>query len=415
MKASLTYIMTLGCIVTSFCFTTNAQSVRSPLTLKNDKITEQLKNFEDLRAQGFTKVEIYQDLGNAYFLSKNYETALFWYERLMEISDDGRLTSSYQRRYDYALSKIGKSSDTVAEEDENWTELVRSDYQMTSTSSDRTKYSYRDTFKPLNFNTNSEAVTLSRPDLYIEGNDSGALKNEFSYETPAVLTEDGKTAYFSKAVYVRPLTGIFSKKSLVHRVYKANRINGEWKTIQELPLCPNDYSALHPSVSKDGKQLFFASNMPGSFGKYDIYVSDLKSDGRVGIAKNLGSKVNTDENDVFPKMIEEGTLVFASEGHKGYGGLDVYMVEVNRRSVGLAVNLGSPINSVKDDFAIHLSDKACLGYVVSDRAGKVGTAQRVAFTYTGTQKSKIDKDYQLLEALNHSQQTNYSSSVFEDE
>ncbi len=393
----------------------NAQSTHSPLTIRNDKISEQLKNFEDLKAQGFTKEEIYQDLGNAYFLSKNYETALFWYDRLMEISDNGRLESSYQRRYDYAVSKIGQNKAMVEDEDENWTELVRSDYQMTSTTSDKTKYSYRDTFKPLNLESKSEVVTLSTPDHYNTGNDKVQLSSEFSYETPIVLTADGKTAYFSKAVYVKPLTGIFSKKSLVHRVYKADRINGKWKTIQELPLCPNDYSALHPAISKDGKQLFFASNMPGSFGAYDIYVSELKGNGNMGVAKNLGSKVNTPKNDVFPKMVEDGTLVFASEGHKGYGGLDVYMVDVDQRNVGLAINLGSPINSAKDDFSIHLSNKAGLGYVVSDRDGALGATQRVAFTYSGIKKAKIDKDYQLLEALNNSQQTNYSSSVFEDE
>jgi len=152
----------------------NAQSTHSPLTLKNDKISEQLKNFEDLKAQGFTKEEIYQDLGNAYFLSKNYETALFWYDRLLEISDNGRLESSYQRRYDYAVSKIGQNKAMVEDEDENWTELVRSDYQMTSTTSDKTKYSYRDTFKPLNFNSKSEVVTLSTPDRYNKGNDKYA-------------------------------------------------------------------------------------------------------------------------------------------------------------------------------------------------------------------------------------------------
>jgi len=415
MKNTFTYSIALGCIVTSFCCSLNAQTTFGSSSLENEKISEQLKNFENLKSLGYTKEEIYQDLGNAYFLSNNYETALFWYDRLMEISDDGRLESSYQRRYEYAVSKIGKAKNIDQEDDENWTELVRSDYQMTSNATDKTKYSYRDTFKPLNFQSSSETVALSKPKPYIKGNDGKMQENEFSYETPVVLTKDGKTAYFSKAIYVKPLTGIFSKKKLVHRVYKANRINGEWKTIKELPLCPNDYSALHPAISKDGKQLFFASNMPGSFGKYDIYVSDLKGNGSIGIAKNLGSKVNTIKNDVYPKMVEDGTLVFASEGHKGYGGLDVFMVEVNHKKVGLAINLGNPINSSKDDFSIHLSDKAGLGYVVSDRAGQGDTTQRVAFTYTGMKKAKMDKDYQLLEALNGSQQTNYSSSIFEDE
>ena len=414
MKTSLTYSMAVLCIATSFCIL-NAQSINSPLSLKNDKVSEQLKNFEDLKAQGYSKEEIFQDLGNAYFLSKNYEIALFWYKRLMEISSDGKLESSYQRRYDYAAAKIGKNKDATVDEDENWTELVKSDYQMTSTSSDKTKYSYRDTFKPLNFRSNSEVVIASKPEPYIDSNDKIKSKNEFNYETPVVLTQDGKTAYFSKAVYIKPLTGIFSKKTLVHRVYKADKINGEWKSIQELPLCPNDYSALHPTISKDGRQLFFASNMPGSFGKYDIYVSELRGNGSIGVAKNLGTKVNTTKNDVFPKMVEDGTLVFASEGHKGYGGLDVFMVEVNSRSVGLAINLGSSINSRQDEFSIHLSDKEGLGYVVSDKSGKAGTTQRVAFTYATGKKSKIDRDYQPLEALNNSQETNYSSSVFEDE
>ena len=409
--------VSVGCFTVLCCMALNAQrtAYASIDNHKMDANVMRMENFKELKSMGYSEKEVYQDLGNAHFLSKNYEQALFWYDRLIDLSEDGLLESSYQKRYDHAVSKLGSINSTEEEVDENWTELVRADYQMTQVSPKKGSLSYRDRFKPLNLTWENEELAIrekiTHPNLHKE---SKIGKGKLDYESPISVTKDGQTAYYSKTVFVKPTTGIFSKKEPVHKVYRADKVQGKWKTVRELTLCPKEFSAVHPAVSPDGKRLFFASDMPGTFGEFDIYVATISSNGGIGIAKNLGENVNTERNDMYPKVIEGNTLVFASEGHKGYGGLDVYSVQVSQRSVGLAINMGSSINSTEDDFALQLAPQKGMAYVVSNRGGKSKSAQKIAYTYVG--KEHIPEgDFRLLEAMNSSEQVKYSSSIFEDE
>lgn len=416
MRNTLAYKMVIGYSLLIGSYTLNAQNTMASShgILQTNETEKRQQNYDDLKSLGYTEKEIYQDLGNAHFLSHNYETALFWYQKLMEISEDGQLDPSYQKRYNYVLSKLGQET-KKDEADENWTELVKSDYHMTDASLKVNKRQLRRKyFKPLYINSDYSTASVGNDRPFVVKENEVRVRKELNYESPVVLTKDGKTAYFSKEVWVKPTTGIFSKKQKVHRIYRADKINGEWKSIKELALCPNDYSALHPAISKDGTRLFFASNMPGTFGEYDIYVTSIKSNGMVGMAKNLGTKVNTPKNEMYPKVMEGNTLVFASEGHQGYGGLDVYMVEVEKRNVGLAMNMGSSINSSSDDFSIQFTNDQ-MGYVMSNRGGNGKSMERIAFSFPQQGNTKNARDYQLMEALNTESRTQYSSSVFEDE
>src|SRR5690606_37446037 len=100
------------------------------------------------------------------------------------------------------------------------------------------------------------------------------------------------------------------------------------------------YSVEHPSLSADGRQLYFASDMPGSLGSFDIYVVDINEDGSFGTPRNLGVGVNTPYREQFPFISEENVLYFSSDGHQGYGNLDIYSSEGNFSEVK---NLGTSI------------------------------------------------------------------------
>ena len=404
----------MGCLTVLCCMGLNAQQTAFASLEKHkmDATVKRMENFKDMKSMGYTEKEIYQDLGNAHFLSENYEHALFWYDRLIDSSDDGVLEPSYQKRYDHAVSKLGKTSSTEEETDENWTELVRADYHMTQASPKKSSVSFRDRFKPLNLAPEREKLAAKEHMSY---KDAVIDKNKLDYETLVSLTKDGNTAYYSKTVYVKPSTGIFSKKEPVHKIYRADKVQGEWKSIRELALCPNEFSAVHPAVSPDGKRLFFASNMPGTFGDFDIYVASLGSNGSIGVAKNLGEKVNTVRNDMYPKVMEGNTLVFASEGHQGYGGLDMYSVQVASSSVGLAINMGSSINSSQDDFALQLAPQKGMAYVVSNRGSKTKSAHKIEYTFVREKRNSNETDFRLLEAMNTAEQAKYSTSIFEDE
>ena len=418
MRNMLHQKVSLGCFALLCCVGLNAQGTAfaSIDRHKMDATVKRMENFKDMKSMGYTEKEIYQDLGNAHFLSKNYENALFWYDRLVDLSEDGLLDSSYQKRYDYAVSKLGKTETSAEETDENWTELVRADYHMTEASPQKSSVSFRDKFRPLQLNLEMEEVASRQPPVTNGISDKRVgHKNKLQYETPISLTRDGRTAYFSKTVFVKPATGIFSKKEPVHKVFRADKVQGEWKSIRELALCPKEFSAVHPAISPDGKRLFFASNMPGTFGEFDIYVASISSTGGIGSAKNLGEKVNTNQNDLYPKLMEDNTLVFASEGHKGYGGLDVYSVAISQKSVGLAINMGSTINGVEDEFTLQLEPNNGMAYVVSNRDSKTKSTRKIAYTFIGEKSNSRETDFQLLEALNSTRQTKYSTSVFEDE
>jgi len=418
MKYTTSYKVAFICaFITLFSSSLSAQNLKdfSLGTSKTSEISKREKNYIELISLGYSEKEIFQDLGNANFLSKNYETALFWYKELMKTTKKGVLSRKYQERYEYALEKTNVTlASNSSVDDKNWLSSIETEYEIKKKASN-SKYSKRHKEWDLRLNTKSQSlghkVQYGKLDVEIENFDHQNL-----YKTPITVTADGNTAYYSKAVLVKPTTGLFSKKRLIHKIYKADKVNGEWRKIKEVALCPKNYNILHPSISSDGKRLFFASDMPGSYGKYDIYVATVHSNGTLGTAKNLGKKVNTKANDMYPRIMGGNTLVFASEGRKGYGGLDVYMTEIGRKKVGLAVNLGETINSREDDFSIFLMNGESKGYVMSNRGKDKSSVQKIAFSYADSKRNKSDekRDYNILQAINTDLKVDYTSSIFED-
>ncbi|WP_222984334.1 hypothetical protein [Flagellimonas meishanensis] len=261
---------------------------------------------------------------------------------------------------------------------------------------------------PMKFENNEEIVQNQY--------NGGSFSTLEGYVPSMSVTQDGNTAYFSSSDQQKPLYGLFSKKEVVHEIYRAERINGKWTNITKLEVCPKYASAKHPTISDDGKRLFFASNMKGSYGKYDIYVADIKPDGSLGVSKNLGPKVNTKEDELYPNLYNGTLLFFASEGRDGYGGLDLYATQVAHNSLTPSVNLGSHINSSRDDYAIQLDIEQGLSYVVSNR-GENHTIEQVTIAYRSkpvedTMVAYNDED--LDKALRTETTYEYTSTSFED-
>ena len=245
----------------------------------------------------------------------------------------------------------------------------------------------------------------------------GGVSAEEGYVPSMSITKDGQTAYFSKATYQKPLYGVFSKKELIHEIYRAELVNGEWTNITKMAVCPEHYSAKHPTVSEDGKRLFFASNMKGSYGKYDIYVADIKSDGSLGVSKNLGPKVNTKEDELYPNIYNGTLLFFASEGRDGFCGLDLYATQVVQNTLTPSVNLGSHINSNSDEYAIQLSPEKKMGFVVSNR-GFNNTISQYTVAYGRSNKQAdyndvAESDKGLQTVINAG--SNYVATSYEDQ
>jgi peptidoglycan-associated lipoprotein len=145
-------------------------------------------------------------------------------------------------------------------------------------------------------------------------------------------------------------------------------VKNKWTNIQPLPFCSDTFSCEHPALSMDGKKLYFSSDMPGTLGSFDIYVVDINEDGTFGTPQNLGATINTSHREQFPFITSDGlVLYFASDGHQGIGGLDVFMSKLYQGQFSKPLNLGKSINSSLDDFAFTLDKKNNNGYFSSNR------------------------------------------------
>jgi outer membrane protein OmpA-like peptidoglycan-associated protein/tetratricopeptide (TPR) repeat protein len=199
---------------------------------------------------------------------------------------------------------------------------------------------------------------------------SGEL-NTPMHEANAVFTKDGKTVYFTRNNYKKGKRAKNSTKISNLQIFKAEFIDGKWTNVISLPFNSDDYSIEHPALSHDEKTLYFASDMPGTLGSFDIFsVSINRVD--YGTPKNLGSKINTPKKEQFPFVSKDNKLYFSSNGHTGYGSLDVFVSEIENNSFSKPLNIGLPVNSGFDDFSFTIDSESKDGYFSSNRRGGKG-------------------------------------------
>jgi len=194
------------------------------------------------------------------------------------------------------------------------------------------------------------------------------------HEGPAIVSADGKELFFTRTNYIksklRKSTDKIAKLKIMHADWDDNK--QKWVHIKELSLDNNNYSIGHPALSKDGKRLYFISDMPGGLGETDLYVSYRDINNNWGPAINLGAGVNTKGRELFPFISDDGTLYFSSDSRAGLGGLDIYAATFANGEWGNVQNLGAPINTSSDDFGYIVDASNTNGYLVSNRAGGLG-------------------------------------------
>ena len=197
------------------------------------------------------------------------------------------------------------------------------------------------------------------------------------HEDVVSFTPDGQTMYFSRESF---FDKDYQKDSITNNrysqlyLYKATKTaSGAWGNVEGLSINSPNYSVKNPSVSADGKMLYFASNMAGGYGNFDIYRANINPDGNLGSPENLGQKINTESQEMFPYISNNNTLYFSSNGHLGLGGMDVFYTKLVDGRIGPVRNVGVPINSNADDFAFSINEDTEDGFVSSNRAGGQGS------------------------------------------
>lgn len=398
------------------------------ITAQQSKIAKGNKdytNFEFVNAQeiyqkvadkGYESADLYKRLGDSYYLNASYEKAELWYGKLIEKYADNVDAETYFR-YAIALKGIKdyKRSDEIMA---RFTEVKESDkraqifknhpdyleeiesykdlYNVTETTINSVYSDFGAAFyeDKLIFSSAKDTGSFVKRvhawngqpflDLYevpveLVYNQEATLKNTKKFdrginspyhESTPIFTKDGNTVYFTRnnfndGIYRDDLEGVNNLK-----IYKAVKNDkNKWTGIEELPFSSDDYSIAHPALSPDEKRLYFSSDMPGTFGEADLWYVTIKDDGTYSAPVNLGNQINTEGRESYPFICDENDLYFASNGHVGLGGLDIFQTTVgDNGEVSEIINLGEPVNTSKDDFAFiinHISNK---GFLSSNRA-----------------------------------------------
>lgn len=383
-----------------------------------------IKTYERVFEKGYKSVDMLQKLGDAYYFKADLENAAKWYTELFALTQD--LEPEYYYRYaqslksikDYKkademlvkfnqksgndlraklatsqkdyLAQIKKNSGRYTVEDAGINSEF-SDYGSTFYNSKVIFTSARDTGSLTSRKhkwTGESFTNLYDAEIGAEGALSKAerfgkkINSKYHESTPA-FTQDGKTVYFTRNNYIDGKKGKDAQKSTLLKLYKATLQDDNWTDVTELPFNSDQYSVAHPALSADDKTLYFASDMPGTLGQSDLFKVTINADGTYTTPVNLGNVINTEGRETFPMITEKNELYFASDGHPGLGGLDIFVSKAEKDTTFKDVlNVGEPLNSSKDDFGFLIDTKSQIGYVSSNRDGGKGSDDIYKFKET---------------------------------
>ena len=238
-----------------------------------------------------------------------------------------------------------------------------------------------DNFTSLWCSTREDDGELSEPEQL-----SHNLTSKF-HDGPVSFSKNGKTIFYSSNHYDGKRRN--TKKGVMkQQIYRARQNGNEWTEPEELNFNDQQWEEVHPSLSPDGRKLYFASDRPGGYGGMDLYVVNKIGKGW-SEPHNLGSDINSKGNEVFPFVHDNGTLYFASNGWEGLGGLDIYETQMIDDSTWIKPqNMGDPYNSPMDDFGFILDPTGTEGYLTSARAGGFGQDDIYSFRRGNLKKKK---------------------------
>ncbi|UWY27726.1 OmpA family protein [Flavobacterium sp. TR2] len=376
-----------------------------------------VKVYEKVFERGYKSADMLKKLGNAYYFQADYANAAKWYGELFALPDSKeaeyyyRYAQSLKATMNYAkadevlkeFSKMDKqdSRAVMAMDQKNYLDAIKKNsgkftVKDAGINSDKSDYGSAVLGKKIIFASargnnkmnewNGENCTdLYEADLKDDGSFGtpskfgGDLNTKYNESTP-VFTKDGQTVYFTRNNYMNGKKRMNKQNIILLKLYKATKVGDKWGNVKELPFNSNDYSVAHPALSPDEKTLYFVSNMPGTLGDSDIFKVSINGNDMYGTPVNLGSGINTKGRESFPYVTDANEIYFASDGHPGLGGLDIFSGSIDSKgAVSNIQNLGADINSAQDDFAYIINTVTGKGYFSSNKVGGKGSDDIYSF------------------------------------
>lgn len=425
------------CCLSALLFINNNGYGQKVIEKKADKVYEQqayinaIKIYEKLASKGYMNADMLRKLGNSYYFNGKLIEANRWYTELFEgkyrDKEKEIIPSEYYYRYAQTLRSVENYS-KAEQMIEVFAKLEKEDSRVRLFKA--TKQNYLEDLKDRSNRYELENVSINTPYsdfggvvwgnqfIYTSARETnekhGKVIHEWtnesytslfrsrinidgSYEQPqrlligiensvndasAVFTSDGKTMYFTRNnTSEKGKQKINKDRYSLLKIYRATLSNdNQWENIVQLPINSDDFNTANPALTPDGKWLYFSSDRDESIGQSDIFRVEVYTNGDFGTVENLGFGVNTEGRETFPFISDNNVLFFSSDGHPGFGGLDVFATQINPDgSLGVINNVGAPINSSADDFSFTIDTNTNQGYISSNRVNGVGGDDIYAF------------------------------------
>lgn len=371
------------------------------------------ETYEDVLERGIDSTEVAQKVAHSYFAIRNLDKAYIWHSfmhesnlldsvsfaRLINLSMSDQSLESIKQLTSEAVSKYPKNDYFLYLNhnlDSLNTNMLGDDFfelkylKNVNTKGSDFGVSYYKDDKVLVTSSNRLKKSINRTDartggyffnLYktdLNGGELGKLSYEKSklkskyHDGPACYDSINNYVYFTRS-NIEGNKAVDEFKKVTHlKILRGKLVNGELVNLESLPFNSDLYSTMHPSISEDGRFLFFSSNMPGGIGGFDIYKVEINEQGMFSSPKNLGKTVNTPLDESFPFIQSNGNvLFFSSYGHYGIGGLDIFYAELSENYDPLLIfNCGKSINTADDEFSFVNNANQKAGFIASNRKGE---------------------------------------------
>jgi outer membrane protein OmpA-like peptidoglycan-associated protein len=302
-----------------------------------------------------------------------YELSGKWYQKYSEAFPDDKRGTQFHKLYQNVNSLMADSGSFI---------IKKMPFNLTGSDFSPAYYG-----KEIVFVSSREKKSIVRSiynrtsssflDLYITTKDSSGVKsfsselNSIYHEGPVTFSRNLDTIIFTRSNYYNKKFGKSVEGINKLKLYQAVWNGYVWTNIVPLPFNSDQYSLGHPALNAKGDALCFASDMPGSIGGTDLYISRVITDSQGnkswGKPENLGQEINTQGNEMFPFIDKEGNLWFASDGLPGLGGLDIFYAKGLNNKFTNPLNPGYPLNTRFDDFGYITQNSGNDGYISSGR------------------------------------------------